>query len=479
VLVHALALIGIVLFALGLGWFGVVNTARQALRVSGEATAAVSRRDVSDDEKEAAARRAASALMLGLVSLLVRAATALVASALPTLAAHTLGYATYEDVLARLVTAPYLLAGVLSLGLLFVTGRKGAEVQGAPEGGPKAAREGVAPAAARSLEDSYSPLERMIHRIAFASPGIQLTAAEIGKSLYGSRYKDVRLHEPVFITSLPRAGTTLLLDVVTRISGFASQTYRDMPFVMAPLLWSSLSGHFRKSANLIGRAHGDGMLVSYDSPEAFEEIIWRAFWPEKFRSDGIALWSEDEKADEFVAFLSDQMRRVIAVRVGDAPSGRYVSKNNANVSRIDLIKRLFSDSLILVPFRHPISQASSLLSQHRRFLEVHKKESFSKQYMDDIGHLEFGELHRPLDFEGMAEVRARHAPDSLSYWVGYWACAFEHVLARRDKIILLSYEQSWEHEQRRPVVQVREPARVRLLSGDPQGRSHRDQQPAL
>jgi hypothetical protein len=236
-----------------------------------------------------------------------------------------------------------------------------------------------------------------------------------------------------------------LLDVVTRISGFASHTYWDMPFVMAPLLWSSLSGHFRKSANLIGRAHGDGMLVSYDSPEAFEEIIWRAFWPEKFRSDGIALWSEDEKADEFVAFLSDQMRRVIAVRVGDAPSGRYVSKNNANVSRIDLIKRLFSDSLILVPFRHPISQASSLLSQHRRFLEVHKKESFSKQYMDDIGHLEFGELHRPLDFEGMAEVRARHAPDSLSYWVGYWACAFEHVLARRDKIILLSYEQSCAH----------------------------------
>ena len=29
----------------------------------------------------------------------------------------------------------------------------------------------------------------------------------------------------------------------------------------------------------IERAHGDGMTIGYDSHEAFEEVLWRAFWP--------------------------------------------------------------------------------------------------------------------------------------------------------------------------------------------------------
>jgi len=440
-LVHGLALIGIVLFALGLGWLGVVAAAQEALRVSREATETVTRRDADDDQKEAAARRAAVALLGGFVSILIRAMGAVLLSALPALGAHLLGFARIEDVAAKLTTAPYLVAGFLSLGLLFVGGRKGAKAAAGPDAEqPHAAAGAESPAP--SLEQSYSPLERQIHQIAFSGPGVQLMAASIGKALHGSRYKDIPLHEPVFITSLPRAGTTLLLDIVTKMSGFASHTYRDMPFVMAPLLWNSVSAHFRKSANLVGRAHGDGMLVGYDSPEAFEEVIWRALWPEKFLADRIALWSEQEDTDEFAPFMSDQMRQVIALRSGGAGGARYVSKNNANVSRIDFLKRLFPDSIILVPFRHPFAQAASLLSQHRRFLEVHRKEAFSRRYMDDIGHLEFGALHRPLDFPGMEEVRGKHSLDSLGYWVGYWVTAFDHVLARCDKVILMSYEQS-------------------------------------
>jgi len=450
-LVHALALLGVAIFALGLRFFRVVDQARTALAVSREAMETMRRPELDDDAKEAAARRASSALFLGLFSILLRAAGAVLLSASPTLLAHALGFARLNAVAAQLLTVPYIVAGTLSLGLVFLGGRR-APAAAAPSAAAGSAttehRDTERPAGdpagkgSASLEQIYSPFERLIHRIAFSSVAVQLTAAEVGKTLYASRYKDVRVHEPVFITSLPRAGTTLLLDVVTKIPGFASHTYRDMPFVMAPLLWNALSSRLHKPADLIGRAHGDGMLVSYDSPEAFEEVIWRAFWPEKFRPDGIALWSGDEDVEEFAGFLGDQMRRVIALRMNGTPDGRYVSKNNANVSRIDLLKKMFPDALIVVPFRHPIDQAASLLKQHLRFSEIHQKESFSRRYMEDIGHLEFGALHRPLDFAGMDVVREKFSPDSLGYWLGYWVTAFEHVLERRDKVILLSYERS-------------------------------------
>jgi hypothetical protein len=60
--------------------------------------------------------------------------------------------------------------------------------------------------------------------------------------------------------------------------------------------------------------------------------------------------------------------------------------------------------------------------------------------MDDIGHLEFGQLHRPLQFAGMDDVRARYQPDTLDYWVAYWELAFTHVLRYRPSIVLISYE---------------------------------------
>ena len=63
-------------------------------------------------------------------------------------------------------------------------------------------------------EQSYSVLDRLIHRLAFATRGIQLTAADIEIALYGKAFRGVQVERPIFITSLPRAGTTLLLEML-------------------------------------------------------------------------------------------------------------------------------------------------------------------------------------------------------------------------------------------------------------------------
>jgi hypothetical protein len=214
-----------------------------------------------------------------------------------------------------------------------------------------------------------------------------------------------------------------------------------MPFVLAPLLWSNLSKGFRRRAVAQERAHGDGMEVSYDSAEAFEEVVWRTFWPANFEPDRIVPWSASESNREFEEFFVDHIRKIIALRVGDADVvGRYVSKNNANIARVGVVRRLFPDCVILVPFREPLDHAASMHRQHMRFLDVHAREPFSKRYMADIGHYEFGALHRPIDFPGMVAVRERHEPDRLDYWVGYWASAFEALLDSSTDLVFLSYE---------------------------------------
>jgi hypothetical protein len=182
------------------------------------------------------------------------------------------------------------------------------------------------------------------------------------------------------------------------------------------------------------------MAVGYDSPEAFEEVLWRASWPSKFMVDAIDLWSDDEDAHEFRQLLVSQMQRIIAARSnGSGRSRRYLSKNNANIARLGLLKRLFPDAVLLVPFRNPIDQAGSLLRQHERFLQVHRDDDFARQYMDDIGHLEFGALHRPIRFAGMREIRDRYHPETIDYWLAYWIVAFTHVLRHRERITLVSY----------------------------------------
>ena len=135
--------------------------------------------------------------------------------------------------------------------------------------------------------DRYSWSDRVLHKLAFSGIGLQKALADIEDSMFAARFADVSVEAPVFVTSLPRAGTTLLLDVLNTLPNVATHTYRHMPFVLCPILWNQISSGLRKEAVSMERAHGDGVMVSVDSPEAFEEVLWKAFWPAKYNTDRI------------------------------------------------------------------------------------------------------------------------------------------------------------------------------------------------
>lgn len=293
---------------------------------------------------------------------------------------------------------------------------------------------------------SYSRLDRLAHRLAFSHRVVQDVLAEVEAAAFGQPWRQQPLARPIFVTSLPRAGTTLLLQLLSRVSAVATHTYRDMPFVRAPILWNRLSRRFRTVRKVEERAHGDGVMVDFDSPEAFEETVWLARFPEHYQDRGILPWQR--RAPGFSAELADHMRRIVVLRRGGVtPTVRYLSKNNANIARTGLLRSAFPDGHVLVPIRDPLDQARSMHRQHLRFLTLHAKDPFVRRYMADIGHFEFGALHRPILFEGMEPPTLRYRPDRLEYWIGYWTAAYRH-LAQQNGITFVDHERFCQNGSR-------------------------------
>lgn len=245
--------------------------------------------------------------------------------------------------------------------------------------------------------ESYSRAERLLHRLAFASVPAQIALADIEEGLFGSS-AGITIERPLFVAGLPRAGTTLLLQILAELPDFTSHTYRHMPFLLCPFTWNRLSGSFRKEAALAERAHGDGVAVGFDSPEAFEEVVWKAYWPEKYGKASIGLWGPEDRNADFEAFYFQHIRKVLALSAAEGRAApRYLCKNNANIARLSLLPELFPDCRIIVPVRSPLDHARSLRRQHVQFSALHAEDAFARRYMEWLGHYEFGAALKPID----------------------------------------------------------------------------------
>src|SRR3990167_7383137 len=80
----------------------------------------------------------------------------------------------------------------------------------------------------------YSFADRLLHRMAFAHPILQRALGEIESDMFAAKFEKVAAARPVFVTGLPRAGSTLLLEMLYKTGEFAAFTYREIPFVLAP-----------------------------------------------------------------------------------------------------------------------------------------------------------------------------------------------------------------------------------------------------
>ena len=216
--------------------------------------------------------------------------------------------------------------------------------------------------------ENYNLIQKVLHDLVLGNKFINKALFELEK-MFSGELEDISNKKHIFISGLPRSGTTSILNFLYSTNQFISLKYSDMPFVLAP----TISKIFQKNnIEKKERAHSDGISYDLESPESFDEI----------------LFSESElyiKA-ELINFLQ------LLLKAGNKE--RYLSKNNSNYKRVTLIADILPNSIFLMPIRSPLQQAFSLFNQHLNFLKLHRKDDFVKRYMMYLGHYEFGLNHR-------------------------------------------------------------------------------------
>ena len=246
---------------------------------------------------------------------------------------------------------------------------------------------------------NYNSIQKFLHDIVFSNKLINKFLFDIEKIFYLKKL-NVTHQQHIFITSLPRSGTTSLLNFLYDSNHYASLTYKNMPFVMSPH-FSKLFN--RKKIPTKERLHGDGIYFNLESPEALDEVFF----------------------SNYEESIKNELENYVQLILKAEKKSNYLSKNNLNYKRINLLNTIFPNSIFLIPIREPLYHANSLLNQHLNFIKIQQKNDFVKRYMNYIGHNEFGKNHKPwnkpIEFEDL---------NDLNYWLEQWYLFFKNILAK-------------------------------------------------
>lgn len=280
--------------------------------------------------------------------------------------------------------------------------------------------------------NGYSRWDLLLHRLALNSSRVQRVAFDLDCLLHNSEPTENWSHRPTYVTGLARSGTTLLLQLLYETRSFVTLTYRHMPFVTAPQLWSKIATRHHREEKRHERAHGDGVEIGFESPEAFEEPFWTMVADGSFVDDhGLHVHQlGDEGVRDYRHFVAN------VVAASGMPGARYLAKNNNNVLRIDTLRRAFPDACIVVPFRDPWDHANSLLHQHGRFLAMHTEQPTSLTYMNWLGHFEFGANFKPFLVSPDVQPSDASELNRLDYWLRYWTSVYRYLLTTHAETVL-------------------------------------------
>jgi len=108
----------------------------------------------------------------------------------------------------------------------------------------------------------------------------------------------------------------------------------------------------------------DGLSISIDSPEAFDEVIYKIIFPEIYKNSWIEPLTEAHSTKKNYDFLISNFvnKALLKFRNYSGPIF-YISKNNANISRIPFIRKSFPKALMVAIIRDPASHAALKTAQ--------------------------------------------------------------------------------------------------------------------
>lgn len=259
----------------------------------------------------------------------------------------------------------------------------------------------------------YDQTNELIHKLTIQNFSLLKLTFDCEKKFF---LKKNRYIKKLFITGYARSGTTYLLNELYKSNLFSSLKYSNLPLILSPKINNIFIKIFANQNNNSSylRAHSDGLNISYNSPEAFEEIFW------KFISGNSYIKKDYLNKHNLSNFDLEEFNKYISLVTEQ--NKIYLSKNNNNILRIKDLSNI-ENSTFLIMFRSPLEHSYSLLKQHNNFINLQQKETFIKDYMSSIGHYEFGQDHKPFFYNNN-----EYKSETINYWIKEWTKFYTEIL---------------------------------------------------
>jgi hypothetical protein len=239
---------------------------------------------------------------------------------------------------------------------------------------------------------------------------------------------------PVYICGLPRAGTTITLQMLSEHPDVATHKYADFLMPYMPYAWNKVFPHIPVDAmrKPVPRIHRDRIQVTRDSAEMGEEILWEHFFPHIHEESNYSVLDGSTSNPAFERFYREHLRKLALVR----GRNRYVSKAIMCVVRMQYLRRIFPDARFLLYVRNPIDHVASLIKQDKIWAELERDDPRQIEIIELTGHHEFGTRQVMANVGNPQELQTIRKLFNENRWAEsrarYWAYVYRFVLKQLD-----------------------------------------------
>ncbi|MFX1604234.1 MAG: sulfotransferase [Promethearchaeota archaeon] len=267
-------------------------------------------------------------------------------------------------------------------------------------------------------------IAKMAHQFPSFANGLHTT-----ESIYlRKRLANYSINRPIYVTGMARAGTTVTLEMLSRHPDVATHRYLHMVLPYTPHLIQLAANVLPLMKSPVERLHKDRMLVTRDSPEAVEEILWQRFFAGVVDEAESNILDANTRHPEFERFYREHIRKLLF----NQNATRYAAKNNYNVSRMEYLQKMFPDVRFIVVVRNPFDHIASLAKQDMILGNLERADPRLLDWTKIIGHREFGSARIIINLDSSENVRTIRSlwerPETYAKgWAVYWNAVYSHV----------------------------------------------------
>ena len=252
--------------------------------------------------------------------------------------------------------------------------------------------------------------------------------------------KKKKILKPIFIFGSPRSGTTLINKILYDTNYYASTIQSDMPFISLPIFWSFFSKFYYLGNTNKKRFHNERLDLTKNSPESFEEFIWKIFFEDYKNSNLKPLKKDSIESDSFEKIFKIFIQKILYLR----KKKNYLSKNNLNILRINYLKKIFPDAKFIFCVRNPLD----VINSQTKLDGIFTKSNEFSNYLEAIGHYEFGIKKRAIQVGNYRKIENLwNNGDIFLAYLNQWINLNDYFLKNflknnlmRPSIFVLSYE---------------------------------------